>query len=202
MKKELIKKLYLKEVVTILLFIVLISIYLKIPFSTIDVLTNDIEVSNKIQTEISIYQNKDIDFSYGFKTAFYNTLPLTQIIEYKKQSFINDVAKFYNNGNDVPVEVKDILGSTHLLNSLRVLIKDGNNYQYNFIQFLGVISVVSSLLLIYFIVKYKKPSLLNWFFFILTLFYFTNLIFYELKVKTEKLTEETLKELYINNKIK
>ena len=74
-----------------------------------------------------------------------------------------------------------------------------NNSKYALYQILGVISVLLIIAIIYVIIKYKKPSILSYYVFILGLFYITNLVFYSSRLQKEKLIEKTLKETYMNN---
>ena len=69
MKKELMKKLYLKEVVITLLFIISTFIYLNVPYKALDLIGIKIEKLDKSITEISLYQSKDIDFISGYKKS-------------------------------------------------------------------------------------------------------------------------------------
>lgn len=196
------KKQYLKEVVTILLFIVSISIYLNIPFKTTDLYDINIEETNKYLTETSLFLEKDIDFSMGFKNSLRATLPFSQIIEYKKQKFIYNLALYNNDGKQIPKDIKSILVSTNMFYSLKEITPEKSIAKYTFYQFLGVMSVLFVIMGLYFIVKFRRPSLLNYYYFILILFYLTNYVFLSLKSDKEKLIEKTLKESYINNKLK
>lgn len=201
MKKELIKKLYLKEVVTILLFILSVSIYLNIPFKTLDLYDIGVEEYSKFLTEDSLFLEKDIDFSMGFKNSFRATLPFSQIIEYKKQKFIYNLALYNNDGKQIPKDIKSILVSTNMFYSLKEITPEKSISKYTFYQFLGVMSVLFVIMGLYFIVKFRRPSLLNYYYFILILFYLTNYVFLSLKSDKEKLIEKTLKESYVNKKL-
>ena len=150
---------------------------------------------------MSLYQSKDIDFISGYKKSFKATLPFSQIIEYKKERVIYNLALYNANGNEIPKDIKEILSSVNEYNSLVEIIgDDNNNSKYIFFQFLGVISVILIIVSIYLIIKYKKPNFLNYYIFILVLFYATNLVFLGLKSDKEVLIEKTLKVSYISNK--
>lgn len=195
------KKIPLKEIISATIFFILISIYLNIPYKTIDLYEINIQKLGKSLTEMSLYQSKDIDFISGYKKSFKVTLPFSQIIEYKKERVIYNLALYNANGNEIPKDIKEILSSVNEYNSLVEIIgDDNNNSKYIFFQFLGVISVILIIVSIYLIIKYKKPNFLNYYIFILVLFYATNLVFLELKSDKEMLIKKTLKESYISNK--
>jgi hypothetical protein len=195
------KKIPLKEIISATIFFILISIYLYIPYKTIDLYEINIQKLGKSLTEMSLYQSKDIDFISGYKKSFKVTLPFSQIIEYKKERVIYNLALYNANGNEIPKDIKEILSSVNEYNSLVEIIgDDNNNSKYIFFQFLGVISVILIIVSIYLIIKYKKPNFLNYYIFILVLFYATNLVFLELKSDKEMLIKKTLKVSYISNK--
>ena len=74
------------------------------------------------------------------------------------------------------------------------LIKEGY-------QFLGIITVLLILTVIYFTIKFKRPDFLNYYIFIVVLFYITNLVFLGLKSDKEMLTKKILKESFVNNEL-
>jgi hypothetical protein len=204
MIKKLIKKPYLKKVITILLFIVSVFGYLSIPHNTDDLFHIKAEKLDKSITEMSLYMSEDIDFISGYNKSFKATLPFSQIIEYKKEKFINNLASYTANENEdeIPKEMKEILLSVNQYSSSRDLLGDyNNNTKYIFFQFLGVISVILILLVLYLVIKKRKPNFLNYYIFIVVLFYFTNIIFLGLKSDKEKQTEKILKESSVNNKL-
>jgi hypothetical protein len=201
MKKELLKKLYLKEVITTLLLIIITTFYLKSPFDVFDFYKLKAEIANKIVIDISTFEEKNIDFSKVFNNSFYNTMPLTQIIEYKKQTFIYNLALYNRDGKQISNTFKGILDSTNTLYSLKKLKLDNNNTKYTLYQFLGVISVFFIITAIYFTIKFIKPNLLNYYIFIIVILYITNLIFLGLKSDKERLIENTLIESYTTNKL-
>jgi hypothetical protein len=201
MKKELMKKLYLKEVVITLLFIISTFIYLNVPYKALDLIGIKIEKLDKSITEISLYQSKDIDFISGYKKSFKATLPFSQIIEYKKERAIYNLALYNANANEIPKDFKEILSSINEYNSLKEVIGKYNNTKYTLYQFLGVITVILILTAIYFTIKFKRPDFLNYYIFIVLLFYVTNLVFLGLKSEKEMLTEKILKESFVNNKL-
>ena len=201
MKKELFKKLYLKEVITILLFITSVFGYLNIPYRTYEFYEIKIEKLDKSLTEMSLYLSKDIDYSSGFKNSFKATLPFSQIIQYKKQKFIYHLALHNANGNQIPKDIKEILSSINEYNSLKEWTGKYNNTKYTLYQFLGVITVLLILTAIYFTIKFKRPDFLNYYIFIVVLFYITNLVFLGLKSDKEMLTKKILKESFVNNEL-
>lgn len=195
------KKIPLKEIISATIFFILISIYLNIPYKTIDLYEIKIQKLDKSLTEISLYQSKDIDFKSVYEKSFKATLPFSQIIEYKKERVIYNLALYNANGNYIPKDIKEILSFVNEYNSLVESIgDDNNNSKHIFFQFLGVISVNLIMVSIYLIIKYKKPDFLNYYIFILVLFYATNLVFSGLKSEKEMLIKKTLKESYISNK--
>lgn len=204
MIKKLIKKPYLKEVITILLFIVSVFGYLSIPHNADDLYDIKAEKLDKSITEMSLYMSEEIDFISGYKKSFKATLPFSQIIEYKKEKFIYNLASYTANENEdeIPKEMKEILLSVNQYSSSRDLLGDyNNNTKYIFFQFLGVISVLLILLILYLILRKRKPNFLNYYIFIVVLFYITNFIFLELKSNKEIQTEKILKETSVNNKL-
>jgi hypothetical protein len=202
MIKKLIKKPYLKEVITILLFIASVFGYLNIPHTTDDLYDIKAEKLDKSITEMSLYVSEEIDFISGYKKSFKATLPFSQIIEYKKEKFIYNLALYTANENEITKEIKEILLSVNQYSSSKELLGDYNkNTKYIFFQFLGVISVLLILLVLYLIIKKRKPNFLNYYIFIVVLFYITNFIFLELKSNKEMQTEKILKESSVNNKL-
>lgn len=202
MLKKLFNKTYLKEVITILFFIVFVFGYLKIPHTTDDLHNIRAEKLDKSITEMSLYLSEKIDFISGYNKSFKATLPFSQIIEYKKEKFIYNLASYTANENEIPKEMKEILLSVNQYTSSRDLLGDyNNNTKYIFFQFLGVISVLLILLVLFLIIKNRKPNFLNYYIFILVLFYFTNFIFLGLKSDKEKQTEKILKESSVNSKL-
>lgn len=195
------KKIPVKEIVSAIVFFVLILIYLNIPFKSYELYEIDAEKLDKSITEISLYQSKDIDFISGYRKSFKTTLPFSQIIEYKKERVIYNLALYNANGNEIPKDFKQILHSINEYNSLKEVIgENNNNSKYTLYQFLGIISVLLIIAIIYVIIKYKKPNFINYYIFILVLFYATNLVFLGLKSDKEMLIEKTLKLSYISNK--
>lgn len=201
MKKKLIKQLFLKEIIAILFFIIVTISYLKTPFNSIDTYMLEAEIYDRSLVNISTYREVDIDYLKAYINSFSALLPFSQIIEYKKQSFIYNMALYNNAGKQIPKDVKGILNSTKTLYSLKELKLDNNNTKYTLYQFLGVISVLLIITAIYFIIKFKKPDFLNYYIFIIVVFYFTNLIFLGLVSDKENLNEKIIKESYVTNKL-
>lgn len=200
MRIEQFKKQFLKEIITILLFVFTVMLYLNLPFKIIDVYELKSEILEKSLKETSLYLDDDVDFSRGYLDSFSKSLPFSQIIEYKKQKFIYDLLIYNKSSKQISGEAKDILTSINSFNSLKEIIKltGKNNSEYALYQILGVISVLLIIAIIYVIIKYKKPSILSYYVFILGLFYITNLVFYSSRLQKEKLIEKTLKETYMN----
>lgn len=194
-------KQFLKEIITILLFVFTVMLYLNLPFKIIDVYELKSEILEKSLKETSLYLDEDVDFSRGYLDSFSKSLPFSQIIEYKKQKFIYDLLIYNKSSKQISGEAKDILTSINSFNSLKEIIRltGKNNSKYALYQILGVISVLLIIAIIYVIIKYKKPSILSYYVFILGLFYITNLVFYSSRLQKEKLIEKTLKETYMNN---
>lgn len=201
MKKKLIKKLFLKEIATILLLTIITISYLKIPFNEIDSYKLEAEIADEIVIYISKYRVVDIDYLKGFINSFSASLPFSQIIEYKKQSFIYNLALYNNEGKQIPIDIKNILVSSNEFYSLKKLNLENSNSKYTFYQFLGLITVLFIITGIYFTIKFKKPDFLNYYIFIIVVLYFTNLIFFGLVSDKERLIEKTLKESYVTNKL-
>ena len=193
-------KQFLKEIITILLFVFTVMLYLNLPFKIIDVYELKSEILEKSLKETSLYLDEDVDFSRGYLDSFSKSLPFSQIIEYKKQKFIYDLLIYNKSSKQISGEAKDIVRSINSFNSLKEIIKltGKNNSEYALYQILGVISVLLIIAIIYVIIKYKKPSILSYYVFILGLFYITNLVFYSSRLQKEKLIENTLKETYMN----
>lgn len=200
MRIEQFKKQFLKEIITILLFVFTVMLYLNLPFKIIDVYELKSEILEKSLKETSLYLDEDVDFSRGYLNSFSKSLPFSQIIEYKKQKFIYDLLIYNKSSKQISREAKDILSSINSFNSLKEIIRltGKNNSEYALYQILGVISVLLIIAIIYVIIKYKKPSILSYYVFILGLFYITNLVFYSSRLQKEKLIEKTLKETYMN----
>ena len=200
MRIEQFKKQFLKEIITILLFVFTVMLYLNLPFKIIDVYELKSEILEKSLKETSLYLDEDVDFSRGYLNSFSKSLPFSQIIEYKKQKFIYDLLIYNKSSKQISREAKDILSSINSFNSLKEIIRltGKNNSEYALYQILGVISVLLIIAIIYVIIKYKKPSILSYYVFILGLFYITNLVFYSSRKKKKKLIEKTLKETYMN----
>ena len=195
------KKIPIKEIVSTILFFISIFFYLNIPCKTYEYYEIKAEKLDKSITEISLYQSKEIDFISGYKKSFKATLPFSQIIEYKKERTVYNLALYNAHGNEIPKDLKEILSSINEYISLKEMIgENNNNSKYTLYQFLGIISVLLIIAIIYVIIKYKKPNFINYYIFILVLFYATNLVFLELKSDKEKLIEKTLKLSYISNK--
>jgi len=201
MKKELIKQLFLKEVVAILFLTIVTISYLKIPFNKIDSYKLEAEISDRILVYISTYRDVDIDYLKGFMNSFSASLPFSQIIEYKKQSFIYNLALYNNEGKQIPIDIKKILVSSNEFYSLKKLNLENSNSKYTLYQFLGVMTILFILTTIYFTIKYIKPNLLNYYIFLIVILYITNLIFLGLKSDKERLIENTLIESYATNKL-
>lgn len=201
MKKELIKQLFLKEVVAILFLTIVTISYLKIPFNKIDSYKLEAEISDRILVYISKYRDVDIDYLKGFMNSFSASLPFSQIIEYKKQSFIYNLALYNNEGKQIPMDIKKILVSSNEFYSLKKLNLENSNSKYTLYQFLGVISVFFIITAIYFTIKFIKPNLLNYYIFIIVILYIANIIFLGLKSDKERLIENTLIESYTTNKL-
>jgi len=104
--------------------------------------------------------------------------------------------RYYENG-----DIKEILSSINEYNSLKEWTGKYNNTKYTLYQFLGVITVLLILTAIYFTIKFKRPDFLNYYIFIVVLFYITNLVFLGLKSDKEMLTEKILKESFVNNEL-
>lgn len=191
------KNIPFKEIISATLFFILILTYLNLPYKALDLIDIKIEKLDKTITEISLYQSKDIDYISGFKKSLKAILPFSQIIEYKKERTIYNLALFYANGNEIPKDIKEILSTINEYNSLKKYIgNDNNNSKYFFFQFLGIISVLLIIAIIYVILKKKKPYLINYYIFLLVLFYVTNLVFLGLKSDKEMLIEKTLELSY------
>lgn len=201
MKKELIKQLFLKEVAAILLLIIVTISYLKIPFDKIDTYKLEAEISDRNLVYISTYRDVNVDYFKGFINSFNASLPFSQIIEYKKQSFIYNIALHNNEGKQIPIDTKNILVSSSEFYSLKDLKLENSNSKYTLYQFLGVMTVIFILIAIYFTIKFIKPKFLNYYFFIIVILYITNLIFLGYVSNTERLIEKTLKESYVTNKL-
>ena len=181
-------KQFLKEIITILLFVFTVMLYLNLPFKIIDVYELKSEILEKSLKETSLYLDEDVDFSRGYLDSFSKSLPFSQIIEYKKQKFIYDLLIYNKSSKQISGEAKDILTSINSFNSLKEIIRltGKNNSKYALYQILGVISVLLIIAIIYVIIKYKKPSILSYYVFILGLFYITNLV--SLRVCNRKLS--------------
>lgn len=195
------KKLFLKEIATILLLTIITISYLKTPFNEIDSYKLEAEIADEIVIYISKYRDVDIDYLKGFINSFSASLPFSQIIEYKKQSFIYNLALYNNEGKQIPIDIKNILVSSNEFYSLKKLNLENSNSKYTFYQFLGLITVLFIITGIYFTIKFKKPDFLNYYIFIIVVLYFTNLIFFGLVSDKERLIEKTLKESYVTNKL-
>ena len=202
MKIKLLIKQYLKEIITTLLLIIAITFYLKTPFKNIDVYKLNAEIIDKTLIELSKFTGENIDFSQGFNNSFYYALPLTQVIEYKKQLFIYNSSLINNNDEyTISEEMKKVLQNTNNLHGTKELLNDNSNTNYILIQILGVLSALSIFIILYLLIKYKKPGLKNYYFFVLILIYLTSFSFFMEKKDVEKLTQKTLKESYINNRL-
>lgn len=201
MKKELIKKLFLKEVVAILLLIIITTSYLKMPFNEINSYELEAEIAENILIYISTYKDENIDYLKGFNNSFSVSLPFSQIIEYKKQKFIYNLALYNNDGKQIPKDFKNILVSTNLLNSLKELKLENSNSKYTLYQFLGVMTLLFIIIVFYFTIKFIKPKFLNYYIFIIVILYITNFIFWGYVSYEESLIEKTLKESYVTNKL-
>lgn len=201
MKKELIKKLFLKEVVAILLLIIITTSYLKMPFNEINSYELEAEIAENILIYISTYKDENIDYLKGFNNSFSASLPFSQIIEYKKQKFIYNLALYNNDGKQIPKDFKNILVSTNLLNSLKELKLENSNSKYTLYQFLGVMTLLFIIIVFYFTIKFIKPKFLNYYIFIIVILYITNFIFWGYVSYEESLIEKTLKESYVTNKL-
>ena len=88
------KNIPFKEIISATLFFILILTYLNLPYKALDLIDIKIEKLDKTITEISLYQSKDIDYISGFKKSLKAILPFSQIIEYKKERTIYNLALF------------------------------------------------------------------------------------------------------------
>ena len=88
-----------KKFSILILIVAITSVYLYLPNNANTLYEKKKKKSKALSTELSLFTNKDIDYSKGFKESFYVTLPFSQIIEYKKASFFYDIA-FNNNKNN------------------------------------------------------------------------------------------------------
>ncbi len=194
------KKQFLKEILTVLLFVFSVILYLNLSFKIIDVYKLKSEILEKSLKETSLYLDEDVDFSRGYLDSFFKSLPFSQIIEYKKQKFIYDLLIYNKSNKQISGDAKDILTSINSFNSLKGIIDltGKNNSEYALYQILGVISVLLIIAIIYVFIKYKKPSFLSYYVFILGIFYITNLGFYSFRLQKEKLIEKTLNEINMN----
>ena len=113
------KKLFLKEIATILLLTIITISYLKTPFNEIDSYKLEAEIADEIVIYISKYRDVYIDYLKGFINSFSASLPFSQIIEYKKQSFIYNLALYNNEGKQIPIDIKNILVSSNEFYSLK-----------------------------------------------------------------------------------
>lgn len=177
-------------------FFILVFIYLNIPYSSKDLYNFSIEKMEENINELNLYQSGDLDFVSVYKKSFKATLPFSQIIEYKKEKFIYNLALYNANGNEIPEYIKEILPSVKIQ---ELTAENNRKPKYMFFQFLGVISVFLIIAIIYFIIKYTKPNFLNYYIFLLGLLYITNLVFLNLKSEKVMLTEKTLKQNFISN---
>lgn len=194
MKSNLNKKFYLKEIFYMLIITVAIGIYLKIPYKVLDLYAIEYEILDKSQNKTQLFLNENIDYSIGFKNTFYYTLPLTQIIEYKKNLFIYNLILKDKEGKNLSKEEMSILNKASQFYDLKKYIKDPTNLKYTLYQFLGVLPILCFLLLIYFTLRYRNPRLLKSFYLLLILYTYTSFVFLGLNNLTEKSIHNALKE--------
>lgn len=192
--KQISKINYFKEVSILVLIVLITSVYLYLPNNANTLYEIDDEKSKALSTELSLFINKDIDYSKGFKESFYVTLPFSQIIEYKKASFFYDIAFNNNKNNQTENILNNILvheNDINYVNSMREI-----NLKYALFQILGVMSVLLILTMLYYILKLKSPDSVKNYLFILVLVYFVNFGFFAVKSVTEKAAIEKLNEAY------
>lgn len=203
MNIERIKKFYIIEISIMFFSILMINIYLNRSYNQIDIEKINIETLSRVKQEINIYLDQNIDYLQVYKNSLYNTLPLSEIIEYKKISLIYDLDKVSNN-TELSVSEKSLLNSYYTStkytfgeSSLKH-IKLSNN-KYLFFHYLGVITVICFAILIYYILKRKKnQAIKNRFLFSILFLYFINFIFSTIKSDKEVILEANYIKNYQN----
>lgn len=194
---------YIKEIITILIFSLSTIIYLLIPFSDNDLIKLSKEDTENTIYKLSVQLNKDVDNRIGFKDSFYAFLPWSQIKEFKIQNYIYNLAMLEKQGYKMPETSIYFLNSIKHSKEADVLIEQSltikGNSMYNTYQLLGIISILLILISTYYVIKHTIPEFLKFYIFILTLFYFTNFVFFNLKSNKEKLIEKTLELSYYSN---
>ena len=185
-----------KKFSILILIVAITSVYLYLPNNANTLYEIDDEKTKELSKELRLFidEEKDIDYSKGFKESFYVTLPFSQIIEYKKASFFYDIAFNNNKNNQTENILNNILvheNDINYVNSMREI-----NLKYALFQILGVMSVLLILTMLYYILKLKSPDSVKNYLFILVLVYFVNFGFFAVKSVTEKAAIEKLNEAY------
>jgi len=201
MKNKLLEKFYLIQISIISLILISGIIYLKSPADKENVYQITKETIDKVLLEISLYDDNKIDYLTGFKNAFYNSLPFTQIVEYKKTSLIYNLALVSNSKRTSlsKEEINVLFHHKKLFDLIDIIGNTKINMLYIFYQFLGVLAVFSILYSIYFILKkLNKSDLIRSYFIILVFLYFINFVFLGLIHQKDKVIESKLKEITIN----
>ena len=113
-----------KKFSILILIVAITSVYLYLPNNANTLYEIDDEKTKELSKELRLFidEEKDIDYSKGFKESFYVTLPFSQIIEYKKVNFVYEIA--LNNSKDEHIGnvLNNILvheNDIHYVNSMR-----------------------------------------------------------------------------------
>lgn len=185
-----------KKFSILILIVAITSVYLYLPNNANTLYEIDDEKTKELSKELGLFidEEKDIDYSKGFKESFYVTLPFSQIIEYKKVNFVYEIA--LNNSKDEHIGnvLNNILvheNDIHYVNSMRE-----SNLKYALFQLLGVLTVLLVLIVLYFILKLKNPNFVKHYLFVVVIIYFVNLGFFTLKTEKEKSLIEVINNIY------
>ncbi len=185
-----------KKFSILILIVAITSVYLYLPNNANTLYEIDDEKTKELSKELRLFidEEKDIDYSKGFKESFYVTLPFSQIIEYKKVNFVYEIA--LNNSKDEHIGnvLNNILvheNDIHYVNSMRE-----SNLKYALFQLLGVLTVLLVLIVLYFILKLKNPNFVKHYLFVVVIIYFVNLGFFTLKTEKEKSLIEVINNIY------
>ncbi len=185
-----------KKFSILILIVAITSVYLYLPNNANTLYEIDDEKTKELSKELGLFidEEKDIDYSKGFKESFYVALPFSQIIEYKKVNFVYEIA--LNNSKDEHIGnvLNNILvheNDIHYVNSMRE-----SNLKYALFQLLGVLTVLLVLIVLYFILKLKNPNFVKHYLFVVVIIYFVNLGFFTLKTEKEKSLIEVINNIY------
>lgn len=185
---------FLGEILFVGILTILTIIYLKSEVDEVDINRMTLDTIDKVLKETSIYMDKEINYFQSYRNSFYNTLPLTQIIKYRKELFVNDLT-LRNSNEELSESENLLLRKTKLLFSLEDILDSGRelNITYNCCQILGFFSVLFIYYLIYrLLIISKRQFLIKRCFIILCLLYSVNSIFYSLNSHLEKETRKGL----------